>query len=177
MYIAHSILQTSTFCCTHACRVRQNQYIIKYNIIKTVRVFWPNVRVSPRNFRALPLPDRSRGWKRWTPFINVFGHHMLRALRCVVIPSASIIYCCSSGDHMGRILYVGTTRGLFPRNSNAYVRHMVHDIRCMNACASSNLLCIIYVLYYIPLERKKIVYQLDVIVFHVSIDPVRVLLH
>jgi len=128
------------------------------SIIYIITMFWPNVRVrSAKCLDHTVTRQIERVEKRWTPFINVFGHHMLHV--CVVFPFSS-----SLERPYGLYIRAACSQGI-----EIYVRHMVHDIRCMNACEYlySNI-------YFLP--WKKIVYPLDVILFSTFLLISRVLL-
>jgi len=117
-------------------------------------MLWPNVRVKSAN-----CPDRTvtrrieRVEKRWTPFINVFVHHMLRV--CVAFPFSS-----SLERPYG--LYI---RAVCSQGIEIYVRHMVHDIRCMNACEYNIVISTLYLW-----KKNRLLARLRYIVFRVSFD-------
>lgn len=121
--------------------------IVYLSIIYIITMFWPNVCVkSAKCLDHTVTRQIERVEKRWTPFINVFGHHMLHV--CVVFPFSSSL----------ERPYGLYTRAVCSQGIEIYVRHMVHDIRCMNACEYlyNNI-------YFLP--WKKIVYPLGVILF------------
>jgi hypothetical protein len=60
-----------------------------------------------------------------------------------------LVYCCN-GDHMGRV-YARSVPKEFERVYTSYG----HDIRCMNAWTSSNLLCIKCIMLCLSSEEKE----------------------
>lgn len=117
--------------CTNICiyiynMVWQNElYYVYVYILYIIGYYDQMCASSPRNVRTVPYryqTDREGG-KRWTPFIIVFGHHLLRV--CFAFPFSS-----SLERPYGLYIPAVCSQGI----EIYYVRHMAHDIRCMNAC-------------------------------------------
>lgn len=107
---------------------------------------------SPRNVGPYRYQTDREGGKRWTPFINVFVYHMLRV--CVAFPFSS-----SLERPYGLYIHEVCSQGI-----EIYVRHMVHDIRCMNACEYYIVISTLY------LRKKNRLPARLYIVFRVSFD-------
>jgi len=131
-------------------------YICIGTAIYIITMLWPNVRVkSAKCLDRTVTRQIERVEKRWTPFINVFVHHMLRV--CVAFPFSS-----SLERPYG--LYI---RAVCSQGIEIHVRHMVHDIRCiMNACEYNVVISTLY------LRKKKSFtrYRPSYIVFRVSLE-------